>query len=233
VAHAEGGGVGCHGTGESPSQGTVSESGSAGLLNLAIGLVTVSLLYNLTEAVIALWLGNQADSIALLGFGLDSVIELSASALVLWHFLKQRAGDDEAQLAQRERFAQRFIGGTFIALAVYVGVQGALDLSGHHAPDKSFVGMGLATASLLIMPFLANKKLQVAKALNSPALELEAKETMCCFWLSVILLAGLGLNALLGWWWADPVGGMLMIPWMWQEGWAALRNQDCCSHDHE
>lgn len=195
---------------------------------LAISLLTLTILYNLLEGLIAVWQGYLANSISLVGFGLDSLIEISASTVVLWHIIRAKAGISECQLEGQEQFTRRFVGFTFLALALYVGTQAIFDLWTHKVPEESTVGIVIAILSLIIMPFLAEKKAQVAKSLNSQALALEAKETVCCAYLSLILLVGLGANALLGWWWADPVAGLVMVPWLIKEGFEGIKGQACC-----
>ncbi len=196
--------------------------------NLAFLLLTGTIIYNLLEGLIAVWQGLSAGSISLVGFGFDSIIEVSASAVVLWHLIKARGGVSECVLEKREQFARRFVGFTFIALALYVGSQAAVNLWTHRTPEESMVGIILAILSLVIMPLLARWKIKIAKNLGSEALEMEAKETICCAYLSLILLVGLGANALLGWWWADPAAGLVMTPWLLREGLEGIKGEQCC-----
>jgi divalent metal cation (Fe/Co/Zn/Cd) transporter len=197
-------------------------------IRLAIILLAITILYNLLEGLIAVWQGLTADSVSLVGFGFDSIIEVSASTIVLWHFLKARAGISECELERREQFARRFVGFTFVALALYVGSQAVIDLWTQKAPEESLIGIILAILSLAIMPLLARWKTRVAKDLGSEALEMEAKETVCCAYLSLILLVGLGANTAFGWWWADPVAGLVMVPWLVREGIEGMRGESCC-----
>lgn len=198
------------------------------LLTLAIGLVGFTVLYNLAEAGAAIFMGLKADSIALEGFGLDSLIEVSAAVLMLWRLLLQKFGSDDAVVEASEAKVHRFVGGTFLLLALYIGWQSGTALWAHQRPQESLMGIVLAILSLIIMPVLAWGKLRVAKRIQSSALAMEAKETVACSMLSFILLAGLGLHAGLGWWWADPVAGLCMIPWLVKEGLAGLRGESCC-----
>ncbi len=184
-------------------------------------LVALTLAYNVIEAAIALWSGVEADSIALFGFGLDSVIEIAASAVMFWGLVLPAAEDRDRQIG-------RFIGGTFLALALYVSAQAVLTLWQREVPDASMVGIVLAVASLVIMPLLAWRKLGIAKELGSRNLEAEAKETLACSYLSLSLLLGLGANAWLEWWWADPVAALLMVPWLVREGFEGIRGDECC-----
>ncbi len=184
----------------------------------AIRLEYLTIAWNSAEAVVALVAGWLAGSIALVGFGFDSVIETTAGVVLLWR-LRQR-GDLESLAESR---AQRIVGGTFFALAVYVTVESVRDLRMHHAPEESVVGIVLAAVSLVVMPLLARAKRRVATAMGSRALAAEAMETWLCAYLSFALLLGLALNALLGWWWADPVAALAMVPLMLHEGWESVR----------
>ena len=188
-------------------------------------LVSVTLAYNVVEAGIAIWAGTEADSIALFGFGLDSVIEIAAAAVLLWRLSVEVRSDDTDRIERAERRVHRFIGLTFLALATYVVIQAVLTLASHSRPEASVVGIVLAAASLVIMPLIAWAKLRVARRLGSEALGAEAKETLACAYLSLALLLGLVLNAAAGWWWADPVAALVMVPWLVKEGVEGLRGE--------
>jgi cation diffusion facilitator family transporter len=196
------------------------------LLRRALWLVGLTLGYNLVEAAIAIWAGTAAGSVALLGFGLDSVIECAASAVLLWRLSVELRGGQEERVEEAERRASLFVGLTFLALAAYVLVESALTLiSGDH-PAASPVGIALAAISLVVMPLLAWAKLRTARQLGSGALEAEAKETLACAYLSFALLVGLVLNAAAGWWWADPVAALAMVPWLLKEGVEGVRGEE-------
>ena len=196
------------------------------LLRRALWLVGLTLAYNLVEAAIAIWAGTAAGSIALLGFGLDSVIECAASAVLLWRLSVELRGGDEERVETAERRARLFVGFTFLALAAYVLVESALTLiSGDH-PAASLPGIVLAAISLVVMPLLALAKLRTARGLGSGALEAEAKETLACAYLSFTLLVGLVLNAAAGWWWADPLAALAMVPWLLKEGVEGVRREE-------
>jgi len=180
--------------------------------------VAGALSYNVVEAALAIWAGTEADSIALLGFGLDSLIEIAAAAVLLWRLLIELRGGESGSIEKAERRARLFIGATFLALAVYVVVQSVVDLVLTHRPGESLLGIGLAAASLAIMPLVSWGKFRVAARLESGALRAEAKETLACAYLSFALLVGLLLNATLDWWWADPVVALAMVPWLVWEG---------------
>jgi len=184
--------------------------------------------YNSLEGVIAIAAGSAAGFIALVGFGIDSGIELAASCVALWRL---RADADHARRARAERTAHRIIGALFLALALYVAVDASLALWNRESPGESPVGIALAAASVLVMPMLARAKRRVGIALGSRALTAEATQTSLCMWLSAILLGGLAANAVLGWWWADPLAALVMVPIITREGIEGLRGKgcdDCC-----
>ena len=184
--------------------------------------------YNCLETVIALVADHLAGSVALLAFGFDSLIELTASGTALWRL----HSDHRVEVRHRnERIALRLIGACFVVLAIVVAWESVHTLWAREAPDESIPGILLAAASVVVMPLLARGKRRVALSMQSGALESEATQTMLCAWLSAILLLGLALNAALGWWWADPVAALLMVPIIGREGWEALQGRgacDCC-----
>jgi divalent metal cation (Fe/Co/Zn/Cd) transporter len=181
--------------------------------------------YNVLEGAIALWAGAQADSIALLGFGLDSYIECAAAAALLWRLAIEVRGASPKTVERSEQRVHRFVGATLIALALYVLMQASVTLWHREAPQGSVIGMLLAAASLVIMPLVSRGKLRAAKAMNSAALRAEAKETLACSYLSCTLLLGLVANAAAGWWWADPMAALPMVPWLVNEGMEELRGE--------
>jgi divalent metal cation (Fe/Co/Zn/Cd) transporter len=167
----------------------------------------VTIGWNVVEGVVALAAGVAAGSVSLIGFGLDSGIEVSASAILAWRLHRERRG---GCMAEDDRRATRAIAISFLALAAYVWFEGTRDLIEGAHPEVSVVGLVLVTVSLVVMPFLAVSKGRLAPALGSRAAASEANQTMLCALLSGIVLLGLGLNALAGWWWADPVAGMVI-----------------------
>lgn len=178
--------------------------------------------WNVAEGAIALISGWIARSIALVGFGLDSAIEVTAAAMLIWR-LRCELSCVHPTHAGAERKALRVVGITFFLLAAYVGYQAVNQLVRRQPPEASIPGLILATASGLLMPFLGLRKRWVARQMGSRALEADAMETMICAYLSVTLLIGLGLNAWLGWWWADPVAALIMLPIILQEGRETLK----------
>ncbi len=183
-------------------------------------LAAASVSYNLIEAVIAITAGAIAGSIALVGFGLDSIVEVSSGLIILWQFRHPLP-------ESRERRALRLMGLTFFALAAYVTVESVRALVGGHEPDPSPVGMGLAAASLLIMPFLSWAQRSTGKSLGSNAVVADSTQTLLCTYLSAVLLAGLVLNATLGWSWADPIAGLVIAAVAVREGLEAWRGEGC------
>jgi divalent metal cation (Fe/Co/Zn/Cd) transporter len=189
-------------------------------------LVACTMVYNALEAVVALWAGVGAGSIALVGFGLDSVIELAAATVVSWRILIELRGEDAQRVQRAESRVRRFVGATFLALAVYVLIQSTWGLWTADAPEESVVGLVLAVVSLVVMPLIAWAKLRAAEAIGSGALRAEAKETLACSYLSFCLLLGLAANAAFGWWWADPLAALLMVPWLIREGLEGFEQDD-------
>lgn len=199
-----------------------------GLVRRGQRLSWLTLGYNSVEGFIAIGAGLLAGSIALVGFGFDSAIELVASAAALWRL---NADVNPVQRERVELLTLRIVGVLFLALAVYVTLDAANALLKEEAPEESTVGIVLAAASMVVMPLLARAKRKVAIALGSRALRAESQQTQLCTYLSAILLGGLTLNALFGWWWADPAAALVMVPIIGREGLQALRGHDRCVDD--
>jgi len=181
--------------------------------------------WNLLEAFIALLAGLIAGSIALVGFGLDSVIEVFSGGVLLWRL----HSDLHAESRERtERMALRLVGLSFFSLAAYVSFEAMEALVRHEAPAKSIPGVALAIASVIAMPLLARAKRKVAQGIESRALQADSRQTDFCAYLSAILLIGLALNGLLAWWWADPVAALVMVPFIVREGIQAIQGVACC-----
>jgi len=193
---------------------------------IALRLVVGTLAYNVVEAGVALGSGVVAGSIALVGFGLDSVIETAAAGVLLWRLYVESRGDDPEDVERTEHRVRWFVGLTFLLLAVYVLGQAVWVLWTANAPAESIVGIVLAIASLVVMPLIAWGKLRAADALGSRALRAEARETLACSYLSFTLLLGLVANAVAGWWWADPVAALIMVPWLLKEAREGLQGED-------
>lgn len=185
-------------------------------------LAAASVAYNVVEAVIAISAGLIAGSVALVGFGLDSVVEVSSGLIILWQF--------RHPLPQsRERKALRLMAFSFFALAAYVSFESVRALLGEHEPESSTVGIVLASASLVIMPYLSWAQRRTGRALGSNAVVADGTQTLLCTYLSAVLLVGLILNATLGWTWADPLAGLVIAAIAAREGLQAWRGEGCCA----
>jgi len=185
-------------------------------------LAGASVTYNVIEAVVAVSSGIVAGSVALVGFGLDSVVEVSSGLIILWQFRHPLP-------ESRERRALRLLAFSFFALAAYVGFESACSLITGADPDTSPVGIGLAIASLIVIPFLSWAQRRTGKALGSNAVVADSAQTLLCTYLSAVLLVGLVLNATLGWSWADPIAGLIIAAVAVREGVEAWRGEGCCS----
>ncbi len=180
--------------------------------------------WNSAEGVISIAFALLAGSIALIGFGIDSLIETSSGLVLLWRLQTRR---DMESAERAEAIALRLVGISFVALATYLAFESISALIKHEPAGASLGGIVIAALSLIVMPILARAKRRVAAALDSRALHADSIQTDICMILSAILLLGLGLNAALGWWWADPVAGVAMVPLIAREGVHALRGERC------
>jgi divalent metal cation (Fe/Co/Zn/Cd) transporter len=181
--------------------------------------------WNSLEGLVALIAGALAGSISLVGFGIDSFIEVTSGATLLWRMTV----DAEEQARERnERFSLRIVGTCFLALSAYIAYESVADLISQKAPEHSIPGIILACVSLIVMPILSRAKKRVGKELSSAAMNADARQTDFCVYLSAILLAGLILNAALGWWWADPVAALTMVPIVAKEGLDGVKGKACC-----
>jgi divalent metal cation (Fe/Co/Zn/Cd) transporter len=176
------------------------------------------------EAAIAIGAGIAASSIALVGFGADSVVESVAGFVLLWRFGGDRHASEEA-----ERRAYRLIGLTFYVIAAYIGIEAIRQLVGGTHPEASWIGIALAAFTLATMPPLAIAKTRVAEKLGSAATRAEGRQNMLCAYLSAALLVGLGANALVGWWWADPITALVIAAVAVREGRESWRGDGCCT----
>jgi divalent metal cation (Fe/Co/Zn/Cd) transporter len=187
-------------------------------------LAWLGLAWHFVEAAVAIGAGVVAGSIALVGFGADSLIEAVAGIIVLWRFAASRVGSEAA-----ERRAQKLIAVSFYILAAYVGIEAARTFLGGGHPDVSWVGIGLSAVTLVTMPPLAIAKARVGEALGSSATKSEGRQNMLCAYLSAALLVGLGANAAFGWWWADPLTALVIAAVAVNEGREAWRGESCCA----
>jgi divalent metal cation (Fe/Co/Zn/Cd) transporter len=185
-------------------------------------LAGVSVTYNVVEAAVAITAGTVSGSVALVGFGLDSVVEVASGLIILWQF---RSPLPES----RERRALRLIALSFFGLALYVSIESVRSLLTGSTPDASTVGIGLAIASLIVMPVLSAAQRRTGKALGSNAVVADGTQTLLCTYLSAVLLVGLVLNATLGWSWADPIAGLVIAAIALREGIQAWQGKGCCA----
>lgn len=187
----------------------------------------VTIGWNCLEGVIAIVAGLLAGSVSLVGFGVDSAIEVASGFAVLWRMSRDA---DAAARERAEKNALRVVGACFLALALYVAIEAGRTLLAHSAPERSVAGIAIASASVVVMPILSRAKRTVGTALQSGAMEADATQTALCAYLSAILLAGLLLNALWRVWWADPLAALTMVPIIVNEGIKALRHDPCRCH---
>jgi len=199
------------------------------LVRRGLWLNYATLSYNIVEAGVSLLVGLLAGSVALVGFGFDSVIEVVASVAAQWRLRADLASEQRQRV---EQTSHRVVGWCFLALGAYVAYESVESLWTRSRPDRTLIGIAVLAASAVVMPLLARAKRRVAHALESPSLGSEAAQTSLCAYLSIIALAGLALNALFGWWWADPLAALAMVPIIAKEGLAGIRRRhaaDCCS----
>jgi len=194
------------------------------LANRGKRLEYFTIYWNSLEGLIGIAAGLLARSISLVGFGIDSLIEVTSGATLLW---RMSVDADIERREGNERLSLRIVGGCFLALAAYVTYEAVSDLIRKSAPEPSIPGIVLACASLVVMPILSRAKKKVGRALNSAAMNADARQTDFCVYLSAILLVGLLLNASLEWWWADPIAALVMAPIIVKEGFDGVRVRAC------
>jgi len=184
-----------------------------------------TIVYNSGEGLISIVAGIVAGSVSLVGFGLDSLIEVTSGAALLWRLHHDL---DHSRREQVERITLRIVGGCFVLLALYIACESISTLIGHKTPERSLPGIIVAAVSVVVMPLLARAKRRVAAGIGSGAMNADSKQADFCTYLSAILLGGLLLNALFGWWWADPVAGLVMVPIIAKEGVDGIKGKACC-----
>jgi divalent metal cation (Fe/Co/Zn/Cd) transporter len=206
-----------------------SSGGRAGLVGRGLRLEFFTVGWNVVEAIVAIVAAVTAGSVALLGFGADSVIESASGGILIWRLVAESRATDAEAIARLDRTAHKLVGASLLLLAAYVAGDAAHALWVGQHPEPSRLGMGVTLISLVVMMWLARAKRRAAKALDSRALEADAFQTTVCWWLSLITLTGIGLNAALGWWWADPVAALGMTVFLVHEGREAWHGDDCCA----
>jgi len=207
------------------TNGTVLIAQRAAVAQRGRRLEFFTIAWNSLEGLVAVVAGAFAGSVSLVGFGIDSFIEVTSGIVLLW---RMSADADVQRRERNEKLSLRIVGVCFFALAVYVGYESISDLVSRKAPEHSVPGILLACVSLMVMPLLSRAKKKVAKELGSAAMHADAKQTDFCVYLSAILFIGLLLNAGLGWWWADPAAALIMLPLISKEGMEAIKGESCC-----
>jgi divalent metal cation (Fe/Co/Zn/Cd) transporter len=200
----------------------------APLVRRALRLEYATVGWNVVEGVVAVGAALAAGSVALLGFGVDSFVETASGAILIWRLRAEQGVYDRAAIEQLDRRAHRGVGGSLFLLAAYVALDACHSLWVGERPLASWVGIAVTGLSIGAMWWLARAKRSAATALGSRALAADSFQTTACFWLSIITLSGVGLNALFGWWWADPAAALAMTPFLVREGREAWRGGDCC-----
>jgi divalent metal cation (Fe/Co/Zn/Cd) transporter len=180
--------------------------------------------WNTLEGLVAVIAGAVAGSISLVGFGIDSFIEVTSGSVLLW---RMSVDSDVHRRESNEKRALRIVGACFLLLAAYITYDSIVDLWSKRAPEHSISGIVLACVSLVVMPLLSRAKRRVGRAMGSAAMRADAKQTEFCTYLSAILLIGLLLNAFLGWWWSDSLAALIMVPIITKEGMDGLRGKAC------
>lgn len=198
------------------------------LVRKGLGLTIFSFAWNILEGVIAITAGVLANSVALISFGIDSFVESSSAGVLTWRLHHELKHGSRESAEQAEKWAAKIAGSILLLLAIYIVIDAGRRLFGYGGEaEKSWLGIALTTISVVVMPFVAREKLKVASAIQSKALRADAMETLACTWLSIATLAGLGLNVLFGWTWADPVSALLIVPLVVKEGLEGIRGTEC------
>jgi len=202
----------------------------AALRARALRLEYLSIGWNVAEGVVAVAAALAAGSVALLGFGLDSFVETASAGILVWRLHAETGARDRAAVERLDRHAHRLVGLSLLLLAAWVAFDASATLWKRERPEASPVGIALTSISIVLMVALARAKRRAAAALESRALEADAFQTTACWWLSVVTLTGIGLNAAFGWWWADPVAALAMTLFLVREAREAWRGEDCGCH---
>jgi divalent metal cation (Fe/Co/Zn/Cd) transporter len=196
-------------------------------LRQALRLEYLTIGWNVIEGMVAVSAAVLAGSVALLGFGIDSFVESASGAVLVWRLLAERRGLDAEAVERIDARAHKLVGASLFVLGAYVALDAGSALWNREMPRPSPIGIALTAVSIVAMQWLARAKRVAARRLGSRALEADAFQTTACFWLSIVTLAGIGLNAAFGWWWADPVAALGMAWFIGREGADAWRGEDC------
>lgn len=201
-------------------------------LAYALRLEYLTVGWNVVEGVVAIAAALAAGSVALLAFGIDSFVECASGGILIWRLRAEKTAKDAAAIERLDRRAHQLVGGSLFALAAWVVFDASKALYTQERPQASVVGIGLLLLSIAAMYWLARAKRRAAAALRSRALEADSFQTSACFWLSIVGLVGVGLNAAFGFWWADPVAALGIAVLLVKEGREGLRGESCCDADH-
>lgn len=201
-------------------------------LRRGLRLEALTVAWNVVEAIVAIAAAIAAGSVALLGFGVDSVIESVSGGVLIWRLTAEKRMQDGPAVERLDRTAHKLVGASLFFLAAYVALEAGQTLLLRERPEPSLVGIALTSVSLVVMVWLARAKRATARALGSRAMAADAFQTTACWWLSLSALTGIGLNALLGWWWADPIAALIMSVFLVREGREAWQGQDCSDGCH-
>ncbi|HEU5377030.1 MAG TPA: cation transporter [Ktedonobacteraceae bacterium] len=214
------------------TDGSHSVSTRQSQVRLGVWIELVTILWMTIEAAVAISVGFTTRSVSLQGFGLDSIVELIAGGILLWRLLVEQQGGSVARIEQAERRASWVTAISLFALAIYIGGESAFSFVTRTRPESSWWGVGLAVSAAVVMPLLWQGKRRVAKRIGSAALKADAACSVTCAYMSLTLLAGLALNRIFGWWWADPLAALALVSFLVQEGREALheaRTGEACS----
>lgn len=199
----------------------------ADLLRRGLRLEYLTVGWNIVEGVVSVAAAVAASSVALLGFGIDSFVETSSGLILIWRLRAERTARDREAIERLDQRAHKLVGLSLFLLAAFIAIDAARALITREPPAPTMVGVAITSLSLAVMWWLARAKRRTARSLESRALEADSFQTSACFWLSLITLAGIGLNAALGWWWADPAAALGMTWFLVREGREAWRGEDC------
>jgi divalent metal cation (Fe/Co/Zn/Cd) transporter len=197
------------------------------LLARGLRLEYLTVGWNVVEGLVSVAAALAAGSVALLGFGIDSFVETTSGLILIWRLRAERHARDQAAVERLDARAHKLVALSLFLLAVYIAIDAAKALITQERPEPTLVGVAITSLSLTVMWWLARAKRRTARGLGSRALEADSFQTTACFWLSLITLAGIALNAAFGWWWADPVAALAMTYFLASEGREAWRGEDC------
>jgi divalent metal cation (Fe/Co/Zn/Cd) transporter len=222
---------GCPAAAEADAAAASSTCGRTGLVRRGLALEYLTVGWNIFEGVVSVAAAVAAGSVALLGFGIDSFVETASGLILIWRLRAERHARDREEIERLDRRAHKLVGLSLFLLAAYVAFDAAKALIARERPEPTLVGIAVTSLSLTVMWWLARAKRRTARSLASRALEADSFQTTACFWLSLVTLVGIALNATLGWWWADPVAALGMTWFLVAEGREGWRGEDCGCND--